>query len=896
MIIDKVASEVYESNEFQSLYENLLKKELQAILDLEPSEPDTLFDLESGEPNTFSEDNLDTLLECAIIFSTVDDDSENAAKYHDIAYRIAILLSHYYEEYATSNEAELYLVFSRLGRYPIAAQYFNERDTTIHDSLPIFLFGPAEFSRKLNTIKIGEQKYILTNFQKKFWDRIHNSKQLAICAPTSAGKSFILTQFLVSEYFAYESNFIAVYVVPTNALINEVSDNILECAKRNFRERPALYTTGVDTSEVANSKAVYVLTQEKLSSLIAKMRDREEPQDFNVDLLIVDEAQIIADGERGGITKNVIEDLLSNNENTHIVLGSPPVQNLEGYANFFELKELATYPETINPVAKNLIRIHKKKGSTTRFDVTVNFGSTLLSQNSLEIEGITLSSVYKCLAGFAMKYGHKDPSLIYASVPSDCINIAELIAESDAHLPIANTNIEEFSQFITDYIHPEFKLAEYIKKGVGFHFGALPLVVTKQLEEKFRNRDFPYLASTSTLLHGVNLPAKNLFLCKPKKGRSEPLDNIEFWNLIGRAGRLGKDFQGNVFVIENENETEDSPLWSTEYIASEGTQTIESALDKCLKLNPETQKSDLGFYLDEVIRGDSTPEVRRGVENVFSQLLYYQRKGRLKQSLERSTLLLDEREISSIIDRIQSISESFTVDSDLLDVHRDISPLRIQRLYDRLSALAANNQIAGTNRIPKHPTDNKNSQAYKSLETIFFSLFKYFGVGGNNARQSAFAAIAFQWMEGENYNVLAKEYVENSDFGSEDPTTKIYNFFSVLQREVSYEYAKYMRCYISVLELVNYEAETSFLQDNAHIAPLHSYLEDGTYITSQLSLIKNGLSRMSAIEVYHILQNRLGTGANLIETKTVVRNTADVLKKELHPYFYSEVAKVFDLQ
>jgi replicative superfamily II helicase len=869
MIIDKVANDIHESDEFQNLYKNLLTKELHNILHLEPSIIGTL-----------SEDDLDTLLECAIIYATVDDDSADAAKYHDIAYRIAILLSHYYGEYTASNEAELYLVFSRLGRYPIAAQYFNARDTAIHDSLPIFLFGPAEFSRKLNTIKIGEQQYILTNFQKKFWNRIHNSKQLAICAPTSAGKSFILTQYLVSEYFAHESNFIAVYVVPTNALINEVSDNILECSKRNFRERPALYTTGVDTSEVANRKAVYVLTQEKLSSLIAKMRDREEPQDFNVDLLIVDEAQIIADGERGGITKNVIEDLLSNNENTHIVLGSPPVQNLEGYAKFFELKELTTYPETINPVAKNLIRIHKKKGSTTKFDVTVSFGSTFLSRNSLEINGITLGSVYKCLAGFAMKYGHKDPSLIYASVPSDCIKIAGVIAESDTQAPIANANIEEFSQFITDYIHPEFKLAEYIKKGVGFHFGALPLVVTKQLEEKFRNRDFPYLASTSTLLHGVNLPAKNLFLCRPKKGKSEPLDNIEFWNLIGRAGRLGKDFQGNVFVIENENETEDSPLWSTEYIASEGTQTIESALDKCLKLNPETQKSDLGLYLDEVIRSDKIPEARRGVENVFSQLLYYQRKGRLKQSLERSTLLLDEHEIGSIMASIQSISNGLTVDSDLLDGHRDISPLRIQRLYDRLSELAANNEIAGTNRIPKHPTDNKNSQAYKSLETIFFSLFKYFGVGGNNARQSTFATIAFKWMEGENYNVLAREYVENSDFGSEDTTTKIHNFFSVLQREISYEYAKYMRCYISVLELVNYEAETPFLHENAHIAPLHSYLEDGTYITSQLSLIKNGLSRMSAIEVYRILQNQLGTNAELAETKATVRSKAAVLKRE----------------
>lgn len=886
MIIAKIAEEIHASNEFQVLYKSLLKKELHSILHLE-----------SSEQNAISEDELDTLIECAIVFATLDDDSPNAAKFHDIAYRIAILLSHYHVEYASSNEAELYLVFSRLGRYPIAAQYFNKRDATIHESLPIFLFGPAEFSRKLNTIKIGEQQYLLTNFQKKFWDRIHSSKQLAICAPTSAGKSFILTQYLVSEYFAHESNFLAVYVVPTNALINEVSDNILDCAKLNFRKRPALYTTGVDASEIPSGKAIYVLTQEKLSSLIAKTRDQEggESKELSVDLLIVDEAQIIADGERGGITKNVIEDLLSNNESTHIILGSPPVQNLEGYAKFFELKELTTYPETINPVAKNLIRIHKRKGSTTKFDVTVNFGSTSLSHDALEIGAIPLNAVYKCLAGFAMKYGHKAPSLIYASIPSDCIKIAGVIAESVTQPIVPNASIEEFSKFITDYIHPQFKLADYIKKGVGFHFGALPLVVTKQLEAKFRNRDFPYLASTSTLLHGVNLPAKNLFLCRPKKGQREPLDNIEFWNLIGRAGRLGKDFQGNVFVIENENETEDSPLWSTEYIASEGTQTIESALDRCLKLNPETSKSELGLYLEQVISSQSIPEARKGVENVFSQLLYYQRKGRLRQSLERSALPLEGHEIGAIMANVQSISDNITVDPDLLDKHRDISPLRIQRLYDRLTELAANDKIAGTNRVPKHPVDNKNSQAYKSLETIFFSLFKYFGVGDNLARQSAFASIAFKWMEGENYNVLARNYVENSDFGSEDTTTKIHNFFSELRSTISYEYAKYMRCYIDVLEFLNTKSKKPFLSGDGRVAPIHSYLEEGTYITPQLSLIKNGLSRMSAIEVYRILQAKLGTNADITEARTVVQRNTAVLKDTLHPYFYSEVVKVFDV-
>lgn len=158
------------------------------------------------------------------------------------------------------------------------------------------------------------------------------------------------------------------------------------------------------------------------------------------------------------------------------------------------------------------------------------------------------------------------------------------------------------------------------------------------------------------------------------------------------------------------------------------------------------------------------------------------------------------------------------------------------------------------------------------------------------------ATIAFKWMEGENYNSLAKEYVDNSDFGSEDPTTKIYSFFSDLQRTISYEYAKYMRCYIEVLELVNSEADKPFLQSNAKLPPIHSYLEDGTCIPSQLSLIRSGLSRMSAIEVYKVLSPSIGQNLSLEEVPASIKRYAPVLKANLHPYFYQEVCKVFDIQ
>ncbi|MDY6837422.1 MAG: hypothetical protein SWH78_05550 [Thermodesulfobacteriota bacterium] len=43
-----------------------------------------------------------------------------------------------------------------------------------------------------NEIVLGGKSYLLTEFQKKLWDKIEEQKILGISAPTSAGKSFII--------------------------------------------------------------------------------------------------------------------------------------------------------------------------------------------------------------------------------------------------------------------------------------------------------------------------------------------------------------------------------------------------------------------------------------------------------------------------------------------------------------------------------------------------------------------------------------------------------------------------------------------------------------------------------------------------------------------------------
>lgn len=106
------------------------------------------------------------------------------------------------------------------------------------------------------------------------------------------------------------------------------------------------------------------------------------------------------------------------------------------------------------------------------------------------------------------------------------------------------------SRIIREYIHPDYYLAEIIKKGVAYHFGNMPQLIRNIVENLYQEGNIRFVFCTSTLLEGVNMPTQNLFILNNKKS-TKTLKPIDFWNLAGRAGRLSKELQGNVFCVKH---------------------------------------------------------------------------------------------------------------------------------------------------------------------------------------------------------------------------------------------------------------------------------------------------------------------------------------------------------
>ncbi len=97
------------------------------------------------------------------------------------------------------------------------------------------------------------------------------------------------------------------------------------------------------------------------------------------------------------------------------------------------------------------------------------------------------------------------------------------------------------------------RLALCIKKGIAFHHAGLTSKQRELIEEGFRSGAIKIICSTPTLAAGVDLPAYRAIIKELKRygGRwgSTYIPVLEYHQMAGRAGRPGKDTEGQAICI-----------------------------------------------------------------------------------------------------------------------------------------------------------------------------------------------------------------------------------------------------------------------------------------------------------------------------------------------------------
>lgn len=722
-----------------------------------------------------------------------------------------------------------FLILRKLGNYPAISLLQQRKGISDYKSLLGGLSSLEAFVlESTNTKVFFEKEYLLTNFQKKVTDLFDQGNGISVSAPTSAGKSFIFLKILLDKIIR-EPGTTAIYIVPTRALIRQVMNDLLDYIQDLGLENLNVSCSSEIEVLVKNNERsnILVLTQERLYHLCA---DLESSKKLRTSIIIVDEAHNIQSGGRGVLLENAIKFAQTIWPSAKVLFSSPLVENPEKLLETFEIEDGIKENEMFPLVRQNLIKVHLTRG---KLIVNTFFEE---DEDEREVGRIDFSrngnSDYKLLADITSVLWNNQTSIVYANEPMRSTDIIRVLSNKNAFNKLYNEKLDEFADFIEEYISKDYELADFVRRGLAFHFGSLPPIIRSGIEDLFKSGDLKIVSCTSTLLEGMNMPAKNIFTYKPEKGNNEPIDKLNFWNLAGRAGRMGNDFSGNIICIEMSK-------WKSNPIEGERTQKIVPSTEKKLK----TEIDDFKEYL---LNSTSTSKLDDYNEQMISVIL----NDRVRGKKLAGSVYEDETNVNTLleIDEIaESMLNSFLPPVGLIQKIPGIMPERINNLWNYFQSTNSIEEV-----FPLYPL-RTYGETYDRFKKIVRICGEYFE---NNRWNEAFitkiSINAFKWMLGDSLSTIIF-YDSNSLSKKEKQLTSLVKSqVEFLNNTIRYKVVKYTQVYTEVLR--EYLLSINKKDEADKLVNLSAYLEYGASTVPALEFMAIGLPREAAL----VLSNQLG--------------------------------------
>lgn len=767
------------------------------------------------------EEAVRRLVQSAAIFAQSDD-----ANWRHLAYRITVGSLSYGEILDGVGSASR-LILARLGNYPAIKFAFGGE--TEPKTLTEGVFYEIVGRRLDNTVNIGGRSAVLTDMQRAVWETLQSGASLALSAPTSAGKSFVFQAYIELLKRA-RPNANLVYLVPSRALISQVATDLREstAADKAF----VVTTVPIPVGPTDLGTPIYVLTPERLQVLF-----HADPN-MRFDLAIVDEAHLISESSRGVVLHSVLQDLQRREPDMQFLFSSPQVREPSVFGAVVGRDGVKVLKTKDSPVAQNIILLTGSAPDNRSIAVSLwNDGAkTPLAELST---AIPIYNSHDRLVYLSWALGADSQSLVYAEGPASCEDIAFKIKELSRDAAIAESLPrslpteetirvrEQLSAFAKETVHSSYVLADTVEGGVGFHYGRIPPLLRNAVETAFADGHLDYIVCTSTLLQGVNLPARNIFMQNPHKGEDNPIGPVDFWNLAGRAGRLGKEFQGNVYLIDYDD-WESSPL--------------SGPRDEPVKPSLEATLTDLSAELLEYISAtDRASGESPQFEAAFAKLLRDHRQGSLDETLTRLNGLSPQTR-TDIVSALTVADSLIGLDDNTLAASPQISGFRQQQLYDYMVDKIG--QKGPDYLIPLHPSSTWK-EALDKLRPVFARVHKYLELKSGK-HHLYWAPLALRWMRGEPLPLIIEEAIKyhKKQGKNRSNRTVIREVLTDVESSLRFKYVNLLGCYGAVLR----EAlvATGHASHVGKIPALTLYLELGASSQTMIQFVSLGLTRHTA--------------------------------------------------
>lgn len=705
----------------------------------------------------------------------------------------------------------------------------------------------------------GEETVYFTHFQKDLWKRLVDGDNVAVSAPTSAGKSFVIKKYIFEKIIENQEG-IYVYIVPSKALINQVSNEL----SRELKKAASVMTTYRESSE-EKGKVVYVLTPERCLRLLNESSNKVPA------IVFFDEIQNLEDGSRGSVFENIIYRMTSLWTETQFIMAGPYISNLHLSLKKIVNIKLVEHKTIATPVLQlKVILSVLKKSKEVNYKIFGPVGNDI--SGSINI-GKSLYSKLSSSKGDALKhltslFDASEQNIIYAPKKNIAQGWALKISGADDNdntssvlNDFENERITSLCTFLENEIHPLYSLVRSIKKGVAFHHGGLLDVARLEVEDLFSEGVIKNLVCTSTLLQGVNLPADRIIILSPKIGDYE-LSHFDFLNLIGRAGRISNSLYGEIFCVELHDES-----WAEEKINKEEKKEVESSVLKKINENAEKVVSYINLFGGEILSGEGDYKVYPLVSYLRSQFIVD--RAHYEKIINNSKLNTEQANLMD--SRLESVANNITVPAELVAKNPFIDPLILDDLYfmikrEGVSSWIMNRYPGNKGGVASLDVEFSEMNYYHQYKSIIAKLnevfdierevnFKEDGVSIKSKYRISIAKLAYDshsWMLGKKYRFFIDDMVNLKftqrgipiDYKKIDSVT---NFItSHINTNLTFILVKYLSVWSDVVSSFMSENEK---EENAFFLNLPSMLEMGSYDSQVLEIMAYGINRSTAIEL-----------------------------------------------
>lgn len=542
---------------------------------------------------------------------------------------------------------------------------------------------------------INDDNYIL-NLMPSQSNTIHDllsaKKAYIVSMPTSAGKTLLAELYLLYNFHVYRDNNneypLACYIVPTNALINQVKYKLeKELSGLNINIESVLPYYDIDEieNEILEHQKINILisTPEKLDFLVRsdnKILDR-------LKIVVLDEAHNLSDQTRGSKFELLLATLKQKYKGLQYLLLTPFIKDKSAE----QISEwLADSRQASSVIASEWspskqymgYAVFKKDYSQVIYLPSVR--NNIVKEDIVVDVDNTVDYVKKFLGASKKGREHRTMVLLekYLNIGNSTLILCETVLDTKKTAITAlnylkqkklleniseEVQIKKLIEFMKKEDAGNQELIECLKYGIGFHNSKMSQQLKERIELLVSMGLIKVLCATTTLAQGMNFPITNVifqFYARKTRDKSDKrtkkqraLTSSEFMNIAGRAGRAYYDSEGHIILSQSsENEKNEELREQLITYIEDDKKEIISALTSFFKLLDKNEDINLHMlnsnqsvtnflqYINHIIRvvyNNQFDRASQELSQILNSSLIYKQLGKKEGFIESQQKIRD---------------------------------------------------------------------------------------------------------------------------------------------------------------------------------------------------------------------------------------------------------------